>query len=65
MLLLIGIIFATLAAALILKVVIAGAFYPNYFACYANNDPVVQRRIFNEMNGRNPNNTVIRQLLND
>lgn len=44
-------------SAIILKVVVSGAFYPNYFASYATNDLVVQRRIFNDLNGRDPNKT--------
>lgn len=44
--------------AIILKVIISGAFYPNFFASYSTNDPVIQRKTFNELNGRNPNKTV-------
>lgn len=44
--------------AIILKVVICGAFYPNYFTTELSNDPMVERDIFSELNGRDPNKTV-------
>lgn len=42
----------------ILKVVIAGAFYPNFFATLPITNPMVERDIFRAMNGRDPDNTV-------
>lgn len=43
---------------IILKVVIAGAFYPNFFATLPITNPMVERDIFRAMNGRDPDNTV-------
>lgn len=44
--------------AIILKVVIAGAFYPNFYATVPNSNPMIERDIFRTMNGRDPDNTV-------
>lgn len=44
--------------AIILKVVIAGAFYPNFFTTLPATNPMIERDIFHAMNGRDPNNTV-------
>lgn len=44
--------------AIILKVVIAGAFYPNFFATVPISNPMIERDIFRTMNGRDPDNTV-------
>lgn len=44
--------------AIILKVVIAGAFYPNFFATAPISNPMVERDVFHVMNGRDPNTTV-------
>lgn len=43
---------------IILKVVIAGAFYPNFFSTPPIANPMVERDIFHVLNGRDPNNTV-------
>lgn len=43
---------------IILKLVIAGAFYPNIFATSPVNNPMIERDAFHVMNGRDPNNTV-------
>lgn len=43
---------------IILKMVIAGAFYPNFFATSPITNPMFERDIFHVMNGRDPNNTV-------
>lgn len=43
---------------IILKVVIAGAFYPNYFATLPITNPTVELDIYRTMNGRDPDNTV-------
>lgn len=43
---------------IILKMVIAGAFYPNFFATAQINNPMVERDVFHVMNGRDPDNTV-------
>lgn len=43
---------------IILKVVIAGAFYPNYYATQTIDNPMVERDVFHTMNGRDPENTV-------
>lgn len=44
--------------AIILKVVIAGAFYPNFYATSPISNPMIERDIFRTMNGRDPDNTV-------
>lgn len=44
--------------AIILKVIIAGAFYPNFFATVPMSNPMIEREIFRTMNGRDPDNTV-------
>lgn len=44
--------------AIILKVVIAGAFYPNFFTTLPITNPMVERDIYRAMNGRDPDNTV-------
>lgn len=42
---------------IILKVVIAGAFYPNFFTT-ASINPMMERNAFRDLNGRDPENTV-------
>lgn len=42
----------------ILKVVIAGAFYPNFFATPPITNPMIERDVFHGLNGRDPENTV-------
>lgn len=44
--------------AIILKVVIAGSFYPNFFTTIPITNPMVEREVFRVMNGRDPHNTV-------
>lgn len=39
-----------------LKVIISGAFYPNYFASHSSNDQL--QTIHKDLNGRDPNKTV-------
>lgn len=43
---------------IILKVVIAGAFYPNFFATLPITNPTVEKEVFRHLNGRDPDNTV-------
>ncbi|XP_031619138.1 probable ATP-dependent RNA helicase spindle-E [Contarinia nasturtii] len=43
---------------IILKVVIAGAFYPNFFGTEAINNPMIEREAWRTLNGRDPDNTV-------
>lgn len=43
---------------IVLKVIISGAFYPNYFATEASNSPMMEHSIYHAMNGRDPNTTV-------
>lgn len=43
---------------IILKVVIAGALYPNFFATVPICNPSIEHDIFRSMNGRDPNTTV-------
>lgn len=38
--------------------VIAGAFYPNFFATPPINNPMIERDAFHSLNGRDPDNTV-------
>lgn len=44
--------------AIILKMVIAGAFYPNFFTTLPITNPMIERDIYRAMNGRDPDNTV-------
>lgn len=43
---------------IILKVAIAGAFYPNFFTTAPINNPMIERDVFHVLNGRDPNDTV-------
>lgn len=43
---------------IILKAVISGAFYPNFFVSSPNNDPIYDRDIYHTLNGRDPHTTV-------
>lgn len=43
---------------IILKVVIAGAFYPNFYATPPNSNPMIERDVYHSLNGRDPDNTV-------
>lgn len=44
--------------AVILKVVLAGAFYPNYFVSNPNNNPIFEHDTFHALNSRDPRTTV-------
>lgn len=44
--------------AIILKIVISGAFYPNFLATCTSNSLMAERDLFSELNGRDPNKTV-------
>ena len=39
---------------IILKMAIAGAFYPNFFATAPINNPMVERDVYRSLNGRDP-----------
>ncbi|XP_031618969.1 probable ATP-dependent RNA helicase spindle-E [Contarinia nasturtii] len=43
---------------IILKVVIAGAFYPNFYGTAPITNPIIERDLYHALNGRDPNNTV-------
>lgn len=43
---------------IVLKMIIGGAFYPNFFATAPINNPMIERDVFHVMNGRDPNNTI-------
>lgn len=43
---------------IILKVVIAAAFYPNFYSTPVISNPMIERDAFRSLNGRDPNNTV-------
>ncbi|XP_055295310.1 probable ATP-dependent RNA helicase spindle-E [Sitodiplosis mosellana] len=43
---------------IILKMVIAGAFYPNFFATAPISNPMIERDVYRSLNGRDPHNTV-------
>lgn len=43
---------------IILKLVIAGAFYPNFYSTPVISNPMIERDVYRCLNGRDPNNTV-------